>query len=140
VLDDLGRTGRVWTKADAETTDLETVITNLLTGQYKALVRVIGFIQLPLPMAWSKPWRSSGENRRRSGSRRPSPDSLIPHWRRRFGKVPLMDLIKRVRPITRPLPSPPHRQNSGTVAVMDRVATCAGLGLFDGTKIPDSVL
>jgi hypothetical protein len=43
VLDDLGRADRVWTEADAETTDLETVITDLLTGQYKAPVRVIGF-------------------------------------------------------------------------------------------------
>jgi hypothetical protein len=44
VLDDLGRQGRVWPEADAETTtDLETIITDLLTGQYKAPVRVIGF-------------------------------------------------------------------------------------------------
>jgi hypothetical protein len=43
VLDDLGRNGRVWPEADAETTDLETVITDLLSGQYKAPVRVVGF-------------------------------------------------------------------------------------------------
>jgi uncharacterized membrane protein len=43
VLDDLGRKGRVWPEADAETTDLETVITDLLTGQYKDPVRVVGF-------------------------------------------------------------------------------------------------
>jgi hypothetical protein len=43
VLDDLGRNGSVWPEADAETTDLETVITDLLTGQYKDPVRVIGF-------------------------------------------------------------------------------------------------
>jgi hypothetical protein len=43
VLDDLGRNGRVWPEADAETTDLETIIVDLLTGQYKDPVRVIGF-------------------------------------------------------------------------------------------------
>ena len=41
VLDNLGRTGRVW--REAEVTDLETVITDLLTGQYKSPVRVIVF-------------------------------------------------------------------------------------------------
>jgi hypothetical protein len=42
VLDDLGR-GRVWRETDAETTDLETVIVDLLDGQYKNPSRVIGF-------------------------------------------------------------------------------------------------
>jgi hypothetical protein len=43
VLDDLGRNGRVWPEADAETTDRETIIVDLLTGQYKDPVRIIGF-------------------------------------------------------------------------------------------------
>ena len=43
VLDDLGSIGRVWRETDAETTDLETVIADLLTGQYKNPVRVISF-------------------------------------------------------------------------------------------------
>jgi hypothetical protein len=43
VLDDLGRHGRVWRETDAETTDLETVILDLLEGQYKSPVRVIAF-------------------------------------------------------------------------------------------------
>ena len=43
VLDDLGRTGRIWPEADAEKTDLETVIADLLNGQYKNPVRVVGF-------------------------------------------------------------------------------------------------
>jgi hypothetical protein len=43
VLDDLGRTGRIWAEADAETADLESVIQDLLTGQYKDPVRVVGF-------------------------------------------------------------------------------------------------
>lgn len=43
VKDDLGRLGAIWREADAETTDFETVITDLLTGQYKDPVRVIAF-------------------------------------------------------------------------------------------------
>ena len=43
VLDDRGRSGRVWPESDAESTDLQAVITDLLTGQYKAPVRVVGF-------------------------------------------------------------------------------------------------
>ena len=34
VADDFGRLGRAWREADYETTDLETVIQDLLTGQY----------------------------------------------------------------------------------------------------------
>ncbi len=43
VLDDFGRNGRAWREADVEATDLETVIADLLTGQYKNPVRVIAF-------------------------------------------------------------------------------------------------
>jgi len=43
VKDDLGHLGAVWREADDEATDLETVITDLLTGQYKDPVRVIAF-------------------------------------------------------------------------------------------------
>jgi hypothetical protein len=43
VLDDLGRLGRVWREADVETTDLETIILDLLEGQYKNPVRVVAF-------------------------------------------------------------------------------------------------
>jgi hypothetical protein len=43
VVDDLGRHGRVWREADAERTDLETVITDLLDGQYSSPVAVFGF-------------------------------------------------------------------------------------------------
>jgi hypothetical protein len=43
VMDDLGRLGRIWPEADAEGTDLETVITDLLTGQYSSPVRVVAF-------------------------------------------------------------------------------------------------
>jgi hypothetical protein len=41
VADDLGKLGSVWREADVETTDLETVITDLLTGQYQNPVRII---------------------------------------------------------------------------------------------------
>jgi hypothetical protein len=43
VMDDLGRLGRVWREADAEHTDLETVIGDLLSGQYHDAVLVISF-------------------------------------------------------------------------------------------------
>jgi len=43
VAEDLGRLGRVWSEADYEATELETVIQDLLTGQYGNPVRVIAF-------------------------------------------------------------------------------------------------
>lgn len=43
VLDNLGRTGRIWRETDAERTDLETVIADLLSGQFKDPVQVVGF-------------------------------------------------------------------------------------------------
>jgi hypothetical protein len=43
VKDDLGRNGAVWREADAETTDLETVITDLMSGEYRDPVRVVAF-------------------------------------------------------------------------------------------------
>ena len=43
VVDDFGRNGRAYREADVETTDLETVILDLLEGQYKNPVRVVAF-------------------------------------------------------------------------------------------------
>jgi hypothetical protein len=43
VMDDPGRLGRVWREADAEHTYLETVIQELLEGQYKSPVGIFGF-------------------------------------------------------------------------------------------------
>jgi hypothetical protein len=43
VIDDLGRNGRVYRETDVETADLETVILDLLEGQYKDPARVIAF-------------------------------------------------------------------------------------------------
>lgn len=43
VMDDLGRLGRVWREADAEATDYETVILDLLEGQYKNPLGIFSF-------------------------------------------------------------------------------------------------
>lgn len=43
VADDFGPIDRVWREADLETTDLETVIQDLLATQYSSPIRVIGF-------------------------------------------------------------------------------------------------
>jgi hypothetical protein len=43
VVDDFGRHGRAWRETDVERTDLETVISNMLEGQYSDPVRVVGF-------------------------------------------------------------------------------------------------
>ena len=43
VVDDFCPNGRAWREADVEATDLETVILDLLEGQYKNPVRVVGF-------------------------------------------------------------------------------------------------
>ncbi len=43
VVDDFGRNGRAYREADVETTDLETVIADLLDGQYKSPIRVVSF-------------------------------------------------------------------------------------------------
>lgn len=44
VLDDFGgRLGRAWPEVDAERTDREIVVTDLMTGQYSNPVRVVAF-------------------------------------------------------------------------------------------------
>jgi hypothetical protein len=43
VMDDLGQFGRVWREADLDQTDLETVIQDLLEGQYSNPIGVFGF-------------------------------------------------------------------------------------------------
>ena len=43
VVDDFGRNGRAWREAAVEATDLETVILDLLEGQYKNPVRIVAF-------------------------------------------------------------------------------------------------
>jgi hypothetical protein len=43
VADDFGKIGRCWRETNMETVDLETVITDLLAGEYKNPLRVVGF-------------------------------------------------------------------------------------------------
>jgi hypothetical protein len=43
VLDDLGHNGNVWREADAGATELETIISDLLQGEYTNPVRVVSF-------------------------------------------------------------------------------------------------
>jgi hypothetical protein len=43
VVDDFGRNGRCYRETDVEDTELDTVIADLLSGQYKNPVRVVAF-------------------------------------------------------------------------------------------------
>ena len=43
VLDDFGRIGRAWREAAEEAADRETVIRNLLAGDYNEPVRIVAF-------------------------------------------------------------------------------------------------
>jgi hypothetical protein len=43
VVDDFGYIGRCWRETNVNATDLETVITDLLEGQYNEPVRLVGF-------------------------------------------------------------------------------------------------
>jgi hypothetical protein len=43
VVDDLGRLGRVWREADYEDTNFETIVVDLLSGQYKKPIGIFCF-------------------------------------------------------------------------------------------------
>ena len=43
VADDFGKVGRAWRETDLEATDLETVIQDLLEGEFENPIRVIAF-------------------------------------------------------------------------------------------------
>jgi hypothetical protein len=43
VVNDLRRLGRVWREADYEATDFETIVTDLLEGQYKNPIGIFAF-------------------------------------------------------------------------------------------------
>jgi hypothetical protein len=43
VLDDFGKLGRAYREADEDRSDLETVVENLLAGEYRNPVRVVAF-------------------------------------------------------------------------------------------------
>jgi hypothetical protein len=51
VVDDLGRLGQVWREADYEATDFETVVTDLLDGQYS---NPTGIFALNTAEGWSR--------------------------------------------------------------------------------------
>jgi hypothetical protein len=50
VADDFGPAGKAWREVDLETTDLETVIQDLMAGEYKRPIRVVAFNTVE---AWS---------------------------------------------------------------------------------------
>jgi len=43
VVDDFAHRGSAWREADTEKTDFETVVADLLSGQYNDPIRVVGF-------------------------------------------------------------------------------------------------
>jgi hypothetical protein len=43
VAEDFGRLGRAWREAEYDATDLETVLQDLLAGQYRNPIRVVAF-------------------------------------------------------------------------------------------------
>ena len=43
VADNFGRAGNAWREADLETADLETVIQDLMAGEYKRPMKVVAF-------------------------------------------------------------------------------------------------
>jgi len=43
VADDFGRAGSAWREADLETADLETVIQDLIRGEYRRPIKVVAF-------------------------------------------------------------------------------------------------
>jgi hypothetical protein len=64
VLDDFGRLGRAWRETDAERSDLETVVTDLMTAQYRDPVTVVAF---NLAERWADSEGIASELRRRCG-------------------------------------------------------------------------
>ena len=56
IVDDLGRLGRLWRQADYEATDFETIVTDLLDGQYSNPTGVFAFNTTE---GWS--WDASGD-------------------------------------------------------------------------------
>ena len=43
VAEDFGRSGRAWREAEYEATDLETVLQDMLAGEYRNPIRVVAF-------------------------------------------------------------------------------------------------
>jgi hypothetical protein len=78
VLDDFGNLGRSWREIDEEQTDRETIITDLMRGEFNSPVRVIAFNTAE---GWSRktsPKRSCSDSTRRPNiTRRTSRNSSI---------------------------------------------------------------
>jgi hypothetical protein len=64
VVDHFGRFGRVWREADLEPTDFETIVTDLIEGQYKNPIGIFSFNSVE---GWSRDvsFDVAGELRRR---------------------------------------------------------------------------
>ena len=114
VMDDLGRLGRVWHETDPDSTDRETVIRDLLDGQYSNPVRVISF---NIAEGWSRDasddiadalrWRCDLEGR--------EPPSSVQNFLDRFDDHDRSQLRLRLRDqiCVCPLPADPQRDRSG---------------------------
>jgi hypothetical protein len=70
VLDDFGKIGRAYREADEEASDLETIITNMLNGEYTKPLRVVAFNtaegwarDVSEDVAWEVVRRASSESR-----------------------------------------------------------------------------
>ena len=96
VLDDFGRIGWAWRETDVEDTDYETVINDLLEGQFANPVRVIGFNTAE---GWSKDVSEdvARELRQRCGAQ----DRELPDFLERFVEPYTAAPFKLPRP-TRP--------------------------------------
>jgi hypothetical protein len=79
VVDDLGRLGRVWREADYEATDFETVVTDLLQGQYK---NPIGIFAFNTAEGWSRDVSAhiAAELRRRCDVQLREPPAWLQHF------------------------------------------------------------
>jgi hypothetical protein len=86
VEDDLGELGRIWPEAEAAAADFETVVTDLLSGQYKNPQRVVVF---NVTEGWSRDASAevAYELRRRCDLQlRDIPDPLQPFVGRQEGR------------------------------------------------------
>jgi hypothetical protein len=97
VLDDLGRLGRILRETDVEDTGIETVITDLLAGQYGNPIGVFAFNAVE---GWSRDVSEdvAQELRRRCGlERRELPEGIRDFVERHDGDEPARQLALRLR-------------------------------------------
>jgi hypothetical protein len=99
VVDDLGRLGQVWREAEFETTDYETVILDLLDGQYKNPIGIFCFNPFE---GWSRDVSEdfARELRRRCDlQQRDVPSSIQGFVERHEGKDRGVQLSSPMRPV-----------------------------------------